>query len=69
MLKKFRMKYYVPFNTPMVTGCKLSKDDESPKENQTLYKSMIGNLLYLIASRMDIMQEVGLVTPFQVAPK
>jgi hypothetical protein len=69
MLKKFRMKDYVPFNTPMVTCCKLSKDDESPKENQTLYWSMIGNLLYLIASRMDIMQEVVLVTPFQFAPK
>jgi hypothetical protein len=37
MLKKFRMEYCAPVNTPMVTGCKLSKDDESPEENQTLY--------------------------------
>jgi hypothetical protein len=55
-LKKFRMEDCTPVNTPMVTGCKLSKDDESSEENQTLYKSMIGNLLYVMTSRLDIMQ-------------
>ena len=29
MLKKFRMEDCKPVSTPMVTGCKLSKDDES----------------------------------------
>jgi hypothetical protein len=56
-------------NTPMVTSCKLSKDDESPKENQTLYRSMIGNLLYVTASRSNIMQAVGLVAPFKLHQK
>jgi hypothetical protein len=68
MLKKFKIEYCAPLSTPMVTGCKLSKDNESPKENQTLYKSMIYSLLYVMASRPDIMQVVGLVaqcnTPF-----
>jgi hypothetical protein len=53
----------------MVIGCKLSKDDESIEENQTLYRSMIGNLLYVTASRSDIMQAIGLVVHFQAAPK
>jgi hypothetical protein len=53
----------------MITGCKLSKDDESPEENQTLYRSMIGNLLYVTTSRPDIMQAVGLVARFQSTPK
>jgi hypothetical protein len=48
MLKKFRMEYCTPINTPMVTGCKLRKNDESPKGNKTLYKSMIGSLLYVM---------------------
>jgi hypothetical protein len=61
MLKKFRMEDCAPVNTPMVTCCKLRKDDESPEENQTLYRSMIGNLLYVTTSRPDIMQAVGLV--------
>ena len=47
--------------TPMVIGCKLSKDDDSPELNQSMYCSMIGNLLYLTASRPDIMHVVGLV--------
>ena len=29
MLKKFGMEDYKPISTPMTTGCKLSKDDES----------------------------------------
>jgi hypothetical protein len=37
MLKKFRMEDCAPVSTPMITRCKLSKDDESPEENQTLY--------------------------------
>lgn len=30
MLKKFIMECCNPINTPMVTGCKLRKDDDSP---------------------------------------
>lgn len=45
------------------------KDDESPEVNSNLYRSMIGNLLYLRASRLDIMQAVGMVARFQSTPK
>jgi hypothetical protein len=47
----------------------LSKYDESPEENQTLYRSMIGSLLSVTTSRPDIMKAVGLVAIFQFAPK
>lgn len=53
----------------MVTGYKLSKDDESPEVNQSTYRSMICILLYLTASRPDIMQVEGLVASFQANPK
>jgi hypothetical protein len=69
MLKKFEMEDYKPISTPMVTGCKLSKENESKETDQRLHKSMIGSLLYVMASRPDIMHEVGLVGIFQVAPK
>jgi hypothetical protein len=55
--------------TPIVVGCKLSKDDISLDVDQKTYHSMIGSLLYIIASRPDIMQAVGMVGCFQSAPK
>jgi hypothetical protein len=53
----------------MVLGCKLSKEYESKEENQILYISMIGILMYITPSRPDIVQVVGLVGRFQVGPK
>ena len=58
-----------PVSTPMTTGCKLSKDDESKEVDQKLYRSMIGNLLYVTTSRPDVMHAVGLVARFQANPK
>jgi hypothetical protein len=58
-----------PNSTPMVIGCKISKEHESKESNQTPYISMIGNLLYVTASRPDIMQAIGLVGMFQTTPK
>jgi hypothetical protein len=69
MLKKFQMEDCKPMSTPMVTGCKLSLDDDSPKVDQTMYRSMIGSLLYATTTRPDIMQVVGLVGRFQSTPK
>jgi hypothetical protein len=53
----------------MVTSCKLRKDDESKEADQRLYRSMIGNLLYVTCSRPDVMQVVGQVERFQATPK
>ena len=69
MLKKFEMEDCKPVSTPMITSCKLSKDDESKEVDQKLYSSMIGSLLYVTTSRPDVMQAVGLVARFQANPK
>jgi hypothetical protein len=69
MLKKFRMEDYKPMSTPMVTRCKLSLDDDSPKVDQTMYRSMVGSLLYATTTRPDIIQDVGIICRFQSAPK
>jgi hypothetical protein len=55
--------------TPMVTGCKLSKDDDSPDADQSSYRSMIGSLLYIISSHPGIMHAVGMVGRYQSAPR
>ena len=69
MLKKFQMEDSSPVSTPMAGGCKLIKDDISPEVDQRTYRSMIGSLLYIIASHRDIMHVVGMVGKFQAAPK
>ena len=45
MLKIFKMEDSKPVSTPMITGCKLSKDDEPLEVDHTMYKSMISNML------------------------
>ena len=69
MLKKFKMEDCKHVSIPMIIGCKLSKEDESEEVDQRLYRSMIGSLLYVTASRPDVMQVVGQVARIQVAPK
>jgi hypothetical protein len=69
MLKRFQMEDSKPVGTPMVTGCKLSKDDDSPDVDQSTYRSMIGSLLYITTSHPDIMHVVGMVGRYQSAPK
>jgi hypothetical protein len=64
MIKRFSMEDCKPIITPMQTSCKLSKDDDSKSTYQRQYRSMIGSLLYVIASRPDVMQAVGQVARF-----
>jgi hypothetical protein len=69
MLKRFQMEDSKPVGTPMVIGYKLSKDDDSHDLDQSSYRSMIGNLLYITTSHPDIMHVVGMVGRYQSAPK
>ena len=69
MLKRFQMEDSSFVSTPMVVGCKLSKDDPSPDVDQRTYQSMMGTLIYIKTSRPDIMQVVGMVGRFQYYPK
>jgi hypothetical protein len=69
MMKRFQMEDSKPMGTPMVTRCKLRKDDDSSDVDQRSYRSMIGILMYITTSRPNIMHVVGMVGRYQVAPK
>jgi hypothetical protein len=69
MLKKFDMTNANPLRFPMATNVNLSLDHEGIPVDQKLYRSMIGSLLYLCASRPDIAFSVGLCARFQSNPK
>ena len=55
--------------TPMSTGHKLSKNDDSKEVNQATYRSMIGKLKYVLCNRLDIALTVGIVARFSTNPK
>ena len=69
MLKIFQLEDCNPVCTPMAVSSKLSKEDESKHVDPKHYRSMIGSLLYVTASRPDVKQVVGMVARFQAAPK
>ncbi|XP_062020716.1 secreted RxLR effector protein 161-like [Rosa rugosa] len=53
----------------MSTSTKLSEDLTGKSVDHTLYRSMIGSILYLTASRPDISYSVGVCARFQANPK
>ncbi|GJU74304.1 hypothetical protein Tco_1265709 [Tanacetum coccineum] len=69
MLKKFGLEDSKPTKMPMSTEIKLTKDDEADSMDSSKYQGMIGSLLYLTASRPDIMFSVCLCARFQENPK
>ncbi|XP_058725624.1 secreted RxLR effector protein 161-like [Vicia villosa] len=69
IIKKFGMKNASHNRTPAPTHVKLSNDEKSIFVDQSLYRSMIGSLLYLIVSRLDITFVVGVCARYQVEPK
>ena len=69
ILKTFGLEDSKPVSTPMVIALKLSKNDESAEVNQTLYRSMIGKLQYVVHSKPNIALVVGIVARFSANPK
>ncbi|CAL8097233.1 unnamed protein product [Prunus armeniaca] len=69
LVSKFGLESAKPIRNPMSTSTKLSKDLHGKSVDQKLYRSMIGSLLYLTASRPDISFSVGLCARFQSDPK
>ncbi|XP_071709290.1 uncharacterized mitochondrial protein AtMg00810-like [Rutidosis leptorrhynchoides] len=58
-----------PMATPMTTNMKLTLKGEGVLFDSIKYRGMIGSLLYLTASRPDIISSVCLCARFQENPK
>ena len=53
----------------MATNVRLDKDTNDINVDQTMYRGMIGSILYLTVSRPNIAFSVGLCARFQSNPK
>jgi hypothetical protein len=69
LLNRFGMKDAKPTKTPMETDSNLDLNKEGKPIDQKVYRSMIGSLLYLCASRPDIMLSVCMCANFNPTPR
>ncbi|GKE77573.1 hypothetical protein Tco_1543693, partial [Tanacetum coccineum] len=69
ILKKFNFTIVKTASTPMEYNKALVKDEEVDSVGVYLYRSIIGSLMYLTASRPDITFVVCACTRLQVTPK
>ncbi|GJY69128.1 putative ribonuclease H-like domain-containing protein, partial [Tanacetum coccineum] len=68
ILKKFDLECVRTATTPYEAPKPKSKNEPDSPVNVHLYRSMIGSLMYLTASRPDIMFAVSACSRFQVTP-
>ncbi|GJT30811.1 monodehydroascorbate reductase [Tanacetum coccineum] len=68
ILKKFDLHKSDPVDTPMVERTKLDEDLSGTPVDQTKYRSMIGSLMYLTASRPDLVFVVCMCARYQSRP-
>jgi len=69
ILERFGMGGYNPVKNPIVSGTKLIKDGGEDSENSTLFKQIIGSLMYLSVTRPDIAFVVCMLSKFMTDPK
>jgi hypothetical protein len=69
LLKKFNMDSNSSKPTPIRAPLALDADPNGKSVNSTVYRGMIGSLMYLTASRPDIMFATCLCARFQSDPK
>ncbi|GJR16951.1 retrovirus-related pol polyprotein from transposon TNT 1-94 [Tanacetum coccineum] len=67
-LKKYGMEFSDPVDTPMVKKSKLDEDTQGKAVDPTHYHGMVGTLMYLTASRPDLIFVVCMCARYQAKP-
>lgn len=68
ILERFKIEKCNSVRNLIVRGVKLVKDDLSEKADACLYKQMVGCLMYMAATRPDLMYVISLVGRFMGRP-
>eukprot|EP00253_Pinus_taeda_P009952 PITA_09952 len=64
LVDRFRMQDCKPATTPMELGLKLSAHSSSPLVDETLFRQLVGSLIYLTATKPDISFAVSYISRF-----
>ena len=68
ILRRFGMENSNEVHNPIVPGSKISKDEKGVEVDSILYKQMVGSMMYLTATRPDIMFAVSLISRYMSKP-
>ena len=69
MLSKYGMADCKPISVPLDQNGKVSTDAGCVLEDPTMYKKMVGSLIYITISRPDLSYAVGLVSQYMQVPR
>lgn len=68
ILERFKMKDCNSVCTPTEVGLKLTRNGAGKKVDVTMYKQIVGSLMYLTTTRPDIMHAVSLISRYMENP-
>jgi hypothetical protein len=68
ILERFGMTNSNAVCSPIVTGTKLSKHDKGNEVDPTQFKQIVGSLMYLTATRPDLMFAVNMIARYMEHP-
>ncbi|KAG7544127.1 GAG-pre-integrase domain [Arabidopsis thaliana x Arabidopsis arenosa] len=68
ILERFNLQCGNEVKNPMVPGTRLSKGGDGNKVDPTLYKQLIGSLMYITSTRPDLMYVVCLLSRYMADP-
>jgi len=69
VLARFGMDESNAVKNPIVPGTKLTKDENGEKVDETMFKQLVGSLMYLTVTRPDLMYGVCLISRFMSNPR
>ena len=68
MLNRFHMEDFKAAPYPFLLGIRLEEGGSTPLVDNTLYRQLIGSLMYLTHSRPDISYAVSVTTRYMQEP-
>jgi hypothetical protein len=68
VLERFGIDRSNLVNNPIVPSCKLSKDEKGAKVDTSVFKQVVGSLMYLTTTKPDLMYGVSLINKFMLCP-